>query len=90
MEWQVVFHSTQQNKLQQEKGGVVITNNKKIFKKIKKLKAFGIDKDIKDRKLPGKYDVKMLGFNYRMTELHAAMGLLQLKKYKSFLKKENN
>ena len=68
-------------------GGVVITNNKKIFKKIKKLKAFGIDKDIKDRKLPGKYDVKMLGFNYRMTELHAAMGLLQLKKYKSFLKK---
>ena len=32
-------------------GGVVITNNKKIFKKIKKLKAFGIDKDIKDRKL---------------------------------------
>ena len=38
---------------------MVITNNKKIFKN-KKLKAFGIDKDIKDRKLPGKYDVKML------------------------------
>ena len=31
----------------------------------------------------------MLGFNYRMTELHAAMGLLQLKST-NLLKKENN
>ncbi len=68
-------------------GGVVISNNKSFYNKIKKLKAFGIDKDIKDRKLPGLYDVKELGFNYRMTELHAAMGLLQLKKYKNFLQK---
>ncbi len=68
-------------------GGVVITNNKNFYHQIKKLKAFGIDKDIKDRKLPGKYDVKKLGFNYRMTELHAAMGLLQLQKYNNFLKK---
>ena len=65
---------------------VVITNNKNFYHQVKKLKAFGIDKDIKDRKLPGKYDVKKLGFNYRMTELHAAMGLLQLQKY-NILKK---
>lgn len=68
-------------------GGVIITNNKKIYEKIKMLKAFGIDKDIKDRKLPGKYNVKLLGFNYRMTELNAAMGLLQLEKYNKFLLK---
>lgn len=68
-------------------GGVVITNNKNFYNKLKKLKAFGIDKDIKDRKMPGKYDVKMLGYNYRMTEFQAAMGLIQLKNYKNFLKK---
>ena len=71
-------------------GGIVITNSKKFYKKIQTLKAFGIDKDIKDRKLPGKYDVKKLGYNYRMTEFQSAMGLLQLKKYAIFLKKRKN
>ena len=55
-------------------GGMVITNEKKIFEKIKKLKAFGIDKDIKDRKKQGDYDVKFLGYNYRMTDFQAALG----------------
>ena len=31
-------------------GGIVITNDKNFYKKIKKFKAFGIDKDINDRK----------------------------------------
>ena len=44
-------------------GGMVITNDEGFYKKIKKLKAFGIDKDIKDRKKQGDYDVKSLGFN---------------------------
>ena len=39
------------------------------------LKAFGIDKDIKDRKIPGLYDVKELGYNYRMTDFQSALGL---------------
>ena len=52
-----------------------------FIKKIKKLKAFGIDKDIKDRKKQGDYDVKKLGFNYRMTDFQAALGYFQLKKY---------
>lgn len=63
-------------------GGMVITNNKKVFNKIKKLKAFGIDKDIKDRKKQGDYDVKYLGFNYRMTDFQAALGLNQILEYK--------
>ena len=62
-------------------GGALITNNKKIYEKIKMLKAFGIDKDIKDRKKQGDYDVKSLGFNYRMTDFQAALGLNQIVKY---------
>ena len=68
-------------------GGAVITNSKEIYKKIKKLKAFGIDKEIKDRKIPGDYDVKTLGFNYRMTDFQAALGYQQIKTYRKNLKK---
>ncbi len=66
-------------------GGMVITNDKKIFEKIKKLKAFGIDKDIKDRKKQGDYDVKFLGYNYRMTDFQAALGVSQILNYKKNL-----
>ena len=68
-------------------GGMVITNDYEFYKKIKKLKAFGIDKDIKDRKKQGDYDVKSLGFNYRMTDFQAALGYTQILKYKNNLKK---
>ena len=62
-------------------GGAVTTNNKKIYKKLKQLKAFGIDKDIKNRKIPGDYDVKNLGLNYRLTDFQAALGINQIKNY---------
>lgn len=68
-------------------GGMLITNNKKFYMKIKKLKAFGIDKDIKERKKQGEYDVKLLGFNYRMTDFQAALGYRQIISYKKNLKK---
>ena len=68
-------------------GGMVVTNDKLFFQKIKMLKAFGIDKDIKDRKKQGDYDVKDLGLNYRMTDFQAALGYSQIKKYKNNLKR---
>ena len=67
-------------------GGVVITNNEKFYKKIKKFKAFGIDKDIKDRKKQGDYDVKSIGYNYRMTDFQAALGYRQIINYHKNLK----
>jgi perosamine synthetase len=68
-------------------GGMIITNNKKIFKKIKMLKAFGIDKDITNRKKVGDYDVKYLGFNFRITDFQAAIGYGQMLDYKKNLQK---
>ena len=62
-------------------GGAIITNDKKIFKRLKELKAFGIDKDIKSRKIPGDYDVKSLGLNYRLTDFQAALGYNQISNY---------
>ena len=40
-------------------------------------------------KMPGNYNVNHLGFNYRMNELEASIGIEQLKKINVFLKKEN-
>ena len=71
-------------------GGCVITNNKKFYENIKKLKAFGIDKDISERKKVGEYDVQSLGFNYRMTDFQAALGYGQIINYKKNLIKRIN
>ena len=67
-------------------GGMVITKNKYLAKKIRSAKAFGYDKSFRFRKTPGIYNVKLLGFNYRMSEIHAGIGIHQLKKVTNFLK----
>ena len=72
-------------------GGMLICNDRNFYLKVKKLKAFGIDSDIKDRKKPGLYDVKSLGFNYRMTDFQAAIGYHALKKYpQELMKRKEN
>ncbi|MFL3005285.1 MAG: DegT/DnrJ/EryC1/StrS family aminotransferase [Candidatus Neomarinimicrobiota bacterium] len=71
-------------------GGIVISNDKKFIKKIKTLKAFGIDTPPNLRKKPGVYDVKQLGFNYRMTDFQAALGVGQIRRYHQNLKKRKS
>ena len=41
-------------------------------------RAFGVDRDHTQRKVPGKYDAVEVGLNYRMSELQAALGLAQV------------
>ena len=71
-------------------GGMIITNKKKVYEKIKISKSLGINKSFLERKTPGIYDATALGFNYRMSEIHAAIGLNQIKKLNSFLKKRKS
>ena len=66
-------------------GGMLITNNRKVAERIKSKKAFGVDKNYNQRNFPGKYDVKELGLNYRMSEIHAGIGVEQMKKLSDFL-----
>lgn len=68
-------------------GGMLITGNKDIAEKISKQKAFGLDRNVHERSLPGIYDVTMLGFNYRMSEIQAVLGIEQMKRVISFLEK---
>ena len=46
----------------------------------------GIDKSHNERSIQGIYDAIDLGFNYRMAEINAAIGIEQLKKLNQFLK----
>ena len=66
-------------------GGMIILKNLKFSKLLRKKKAFGYDKSLDQRVYPGLYDVDQLGFNYRMSELHASLGVIQINKFKSFL-----
>lgn len=66
-------------------GGMALTRHPEKAARIERMKAFGLDRTVTERAIPGVYDVVQLGFNYRMNELAAALGVEQLKKVRSFL-----
>ncbi|MBM3400824.1 MAG: DegT/DnrJ/EryC1/StrS family aminotransferase [Bacteroidetes bacterium] len=68
-------------------GGMIILKDSELAAKLKLRKAFGVDRTHGERKVPGVYDTVVLGFNYRMSELHAAIGIEQIKKLPDFLAK---
>lgn len=72
-------------------GGMIILKDKELADRLRQLKAFGVTRSHGERKIPGMYDVLELGFNYRMSEIHAAIGVEQLKKLPHFVevRKEN-
>jgi dTDP-4-amino-4,6-dideoxygalactose transaminase len=66
-------------------GGMIIARDADLAARLKLRKAFGVDRTHGERKIPGTYDVVALGFNYRMSELHAALGIEQVKKLPGFI-----
>lgn len=63
-------------------GGMVVTNQDKLAEKIRLLRSHGMTSMTLDRHKGHaySYDVTELGYNYRMTEMNAALGIEQLKK----------
>lgn len=69
-------------------GGSILTNNLKLFKKIKLLRNHGIDRAKSLRKKSSwMYEVKNFGFNFRLSDIHSALGITQLKKLNNFVRK---
>ena len=64
-------------------GGIIITNDKKQYQLLKGLTNQGRGADIQWLKH------EYLGYNYRMTEMSAVLGRVQLKKLDEFLKSRN-
>ena len=66
-------------------GGAILTNDIEIYQKLSLLRKHGIDRreemfSEKERVGSWIYDMKLLGFNYRITDFQAALGISQLKK----------
>lgn len=72
-------------------GGMVVTKSKKLADRIRIMRLHGIDRDVYNRfqsKSPSwYYQVIEPGFKYNMTDISAAIGIHQLKKLPSFLKR---
>lgn len=72
-------------------GGMALTKNRNIFHEILKLRSHGITRDkkllIKKNMGDWYYEQQLLGFNYRMTDIQAALGVSQLKKINNFRKR---
>jgi len=70
-------------------GGMVITADSDLAAKLINVRAFGVDRHHGVRKVPGMYDVNALGFNYRMSEIHAVLGTEQMKRLPGFLQQRD-
>ena len=67
-------------------GGMLISKSLKLANKVRKLSSFGYNKTLQERNIPGIYDVDLLGYNLRMSEVAAGIGIEQIKKAKNFIK----
>ncbi len=68
-------------------GGAVTTNSDKLYQKLLMLRSHGTTKDeklLKKNPGPWYYEMQSLGFNYRMTDMQAALGYSQLQKLDFF------
>ena len=77
-------------------GGIATTNNGQLEEKMMLLRSHGITRDVNkminfDSKKCGAwyYEQQELGLNYRMTDIHAALGLSQMQRLDTFVQKRN-
>lgn len=69
-------------------GGVITTNNEDYYEKLIQFRSHGIIRNVSkliENQGPWYYEMQFLGFNYRMTDIQAALGLSQLNKLKRFI-----
>lgn len=72
-------------------GGMAMTNDSQLAKTMRLLRSHGITREpedfINEPDGPWYYEQQMLGFNYRMTDIQAALGLSQIGRLDEFLAK---
>ncbi len=66
-------------------GGAITTNDKETYEKLITLRGHGMVKTPEMK--PWEYEMRELGFNYRITDIQCALGISQLKKLPSFVER---
>jgi len=72
-------------------GGAVVTNDETLYRKLKLFRSHGITKDLdllqapESERGPWYYEQQVLGYNYRLTDLQAALGLSQIARLDDFI-----
>jgi UDP-4-amino-4,6-dideoxy-N-acetyl-beta-L-altrosamine transaminase len=79
-------------------GGMITTNDEKIYRKLLRLRSHGINKDsdtffsaensqTDGLQNPWYYEMQEIGFHYRLTDIQCALGVSQLKKLDNFVRR---
>jgi perosamine synthetase len=69
-------------------GGIIVTNDETYYQQLLLFRSHGMTKDpdvMLKNEGPWYYEMHALGYNYRMTDLQAALGVSQMKKLESFV-----
>ena len=71
-------------------GGMILTNRAELYEKLLRLRTHGITRDerfmVRTKEGPWYYQQIDLGYNYRMTDIQAALGYSQLQKIDEFVR----
>ncbi len=71
-------------------GGMIVTDDEKLYQKLKLFRAHGITRDenlLINNEGAWYYEQQYLGYNYRITDIQCALGISQLKKLDGFIKR---
>ena len=73
-------------------GGAITTNSRELYERLIMLRSHGITKApsrLSENPGPWFYEMQDIGFNYRLTDLQAALGVSQLRKVEKFKTRRN-
>lgn len=71
-------------------GGIILTDDDEYYKKLSMFRNHGIarNEQVQAENSPGwYYEQQVLGFNYRLTDIQAALGISQMKKIDRFIQR---
>jgi dTDP-4-amino-4,6-dideoxygalactose transaminase len=74
-------------------GGMITTNDPELAARAKSFRTHGIDLDYRARQaqpIPHRYDMNVLGFNYRITDIQCALGVSQLSRCDQFIQRRQS
>lgn len=64
-------------------GGIALTNDEELAEKMRLLRSFGMNKH-------EKFQHSILGYNYKMSDIHAAIGMVQIRKLDYYIESKRN